>query len=103
MLLSISSILLCGNEVLSEEQYPSHPKSPVFLPSLHWLDRNHGFNIGYPSSLSEQVDSVGNITLVETIIVGDFALESQVISTFDALYYNVQNAKERIDISAMYW
>ena len=81
------------------------PHAPVFLPSTD-LFRRHGPSANANSSHLSGDGAYypdGRITLVESLPVGDFDLNSSVPSTFDALLTRIQRANTSIDVSAMYW
>lgn len=74
---------------------PTH--APVYLPREDALVQQLRLRPSWPSSPAP------SLTLVESLPVGNFSLESAVPQTFDALYEHVQSAQQTIDLSAMYW
>lgn len=74
---------------------PTH--APVFLPHQDAFVQQLHLQPPLPSSPAP------SLTLVESLPIGNFSLESAVPQTFDVLYEQVQSAQQTIDLSAMYW
>ncbi|DAZ96682.1 TPA: hypothetical protein N0F65_009149 [Lagenidium giganteum] len=62
---------------------------PVYVPSL--------------DDLAHVSDPLPQLSLVETLPVGDFDLQSTVLQTADVLVAHTNQAQRSIDLSAMYW
>lgn len=72
-------------------------RAPVFLPHEDAFVQQLRLQPPLPSP------PVPSLTLVESLPIGNFSLESAALLTFDVLHELVQSAQKTIDLSAMYW